>query len=61
MKPDVGVIIHWLYGSRAIHQRAAGERFARISLELGGKNALVVCDDAGPGERREMGSALAFA
>lgn len=27
-------------------QRAAGPRFARISLELGGKNALVVCDDA---------------
>ena len=27
-------------------QRAAGERFARISLELGGKNSLVVCDDA---------------
>ncbi|MEW6402813.1 MAG: aldehyde dehydrogenase family protein [Chloroflexota bacterium] len=27
-------------------QRAAAPRFARISLELGGKNALVVCDDA---------------
>lgn len=27
-------------------QRAAGPRFARISLELGGKNSLVVCDDA---------------
>jgi aldehyde dehydrogenase (NAD+) len=27
-------------------QRVAGERFARVSLELGGKNALVVCDDA---------------
>ncbi|HSB01874.1 MAG TPA: aldehyde dehydrogenase family protein [Anaerolineales bacterium] len=27
-------------------QRAAGERLARISLELGGKNSLVVCDDA---------------
>ncbi|MDO8753453.1 MAG: aldehyde dehydrogenase family protein [Anaerolineales bacterium] len=27
-------------------QRSAGERFARISLELGGKNPLVVCDDA---------------
>lgn len=26
--------------------RVASERFARISLELGGKNALVVCDDA---------------
>ena len=27
-------------------QRIAGERLARVSLELGGKNALVVCDDA---------------
>ena len=27
-------------------QQAAGARFARISLELGGKNPLVVCDDA---------------
>jgi aldehyde dehydrogenase (NAD+) len=27
-------------------QRVAGERLARISLELGGKNPLVVCDDA---------------
>ncbi|HJR58769.1 MAG TPA: aldehyde dehydrogenase family protein [Vicinamibacterales bacterium] len=27
-------------------QRVAGERLARVSLELGGKNALVVCDDA---------------
>jgi alpha-ketoglutaric semialdehyde dehydrogenase len=27
-------------------QRVAGDRLARVSLELGGKNALVVCDDA---------------
>jgi acyl-CoA reductase-like NAD-dependent aldehyde dehydrogenase len=27
-------------------QRVAGERFTRVSLELGGKNPLVVCDDA---------------
>lgn len=27
-------------------QRVAGERFVRVSLELGGKNPLVVCDDA---------------
>ncbi len=27
-------------------QRRAGPRFARLSLELGGKNALVVCEDA---------------
>lgn len=29
-----------------IIQRVASERFARVSLELGGKNPLVVCDDA---------------
>jgi aldehyde dehydrogenase (NAD+) len=27
-------------------QRVAGERFARVSLEMGGKNPFVVCDDA---------------
>lgn len=27
-------------------QKVAGERLAKVSLELGGKNALVVCDDA---------------
>jgi aldehyde dehydrogenase (NAD+) len=27
-------------------QRVAGERLAKVSLELGGKNPLVVCDDA---------------
>lgn len=45
--PDVGVIS--FTGSTEVGriiQRAAGERFARISLELGGKNPLVVCDDA---------------
>jgi aldehyde dehydrogenase (NAD+) len=44
---DVGVIS--FTGSTEVGryiQRAAGPRFARISLELGGKNALVVCDDA---------------
>ena len=44
---DVGVIS--FTGSTEVGriiQRVAGERFARISLELGGKNALVVCDDA---------------
>ena len=30
---------------RAVNERAAG-RLARVCLELGGKNALVVCDDA---------------
>jgi aldehyde dehydrogenase (NAD+) len=45
--PDVGVIS--FTGSTEVGRiinRAAGERFARISLELGGKNPLVVCDDA---------------
>lgn len=45
--PDVSVIS--FTGSTKVGsyiQRAAGPRFARISLELGGKNALVVCDDA---------------
>lgn len=45
--PEVGVIS--FTGSTEVGrfiQRAAGERFARISLELGGKNSLVVCDDA---------------
>ncbi len=44
--PDVGVIS--FTGSTEVGryvQRAAGERLARVSLELGGKNALVVCDD----------------
>ncbi len=45
--PDVGVIS--FTGSTEVGrliQRVAGARFARISLELGGKNPLVVCDDA---------------
>lgn len=45
--PDVGVVS--FTGSTAVGRnlsRIAGERLARVSLELGGKNALVVCDDA---------------
>ena len=45
--PEVGVIS--FTGSTEVGQRiqkAAGERFARVSLEMGGKNPLVVCDDA---------------
>lgn len=44
---DVSVIS--FTGSTAVGRRIAveaGERLAKISLELGGKNALVVCDDA---------------
>jgi len=45
--PDVGVIS--FTGSTKVGrivQRIAGERLAKVSLELGGKNPLVVCDDA---------------
>lgn len=45
--PDVGVIS--FTGSAEVGryvQRVAGERLAKVSLELGGKNPLVVCDDA---------------
>ena len=45
--PDVGVIS--FTGSTAVGkmiQRVAGERLARVSLELGGKNPFIVCDDA---------------
>ena len=45
--PDVGVVS--FTGSTEVGryvQRAAGERLAKVSLELGGKNPLVVCDDA---------------
>lgn len=44
---DVGVIS--FTGSTSVGkqiQLTAGKRLARVSLELGGKNALVVCDDA---------------
>jgi len=44
--PEVGVIS--FTGSTAVGrqiQRVAGERFTRVSLELGGKNPFVVCDD----------------
>ena len=45
--PDVGVIS--FTGSTAVGRQiavSAGRRLARLSLELGGKNPLVVCDDA---------------
>jgi len=45
--PDIDVIS--FTGSTAVGkyiQRAAAERLAKVSLELGGKNPLVVCDDA---------------
>jgi aldehyde dehydrogenase (NAD+) len=45
--PDIGVIS--FTGSTEVGRyiaETAGKRLARISLELGGKNPLVVCDDA---------------
>ena len=45
--PEVGVIS--FTGSAAVGRgiaEAAGRRLAKVSLELGGKNPLVVCDDA---------------
>ena len=45
--PDVAVVS--FTGSTAVGRRIAaiaGERLAKVSLELGGKNPLVVCDDA---------------
>jgi aldehyde dehydrogenase (NAD+) len=45
--PDVAVVS--FTGSSAVGRqiaRVAGERMAKVCLELGGKNPLVVCDDA---------------
>jgi len=45
--PDVDVVS--FTGSSAVGRRiasVAGQRLAKVSLELGGKNPLVVCDDA---------------
>jgi aldehyde dehydrogenase (NAD+) len=45
--PDVGVVS--FTGSTAVGRQiaeVAGKRLAKVSLELGGKNPLVVCDDA---------------
>lgn len=47
MNPDVAVVS--FTGSTAVGRwiaEIAGKRLARVSLELGGKNPLVVCDDA---------------
>lgn len=40
--------------------KAAGNRLARVSLELGGKNALVVCDDADIDQAVHWASLSAF-
>jgi acyl-CoA reductase-like NAD-dependent aldehyde dehydrogenase len=58
---DVDVIS--FTGSTAVGrfiQRAAAERMVRISLELGGKNPLVVCDDADLDVAAEWSALSAF-
>jgi len=47
VNPEVGVIS--FTGSTAVGRQiavTAGQRLAKVSLELGGKNPLIVCDDA---------------
>lgn len=59
--PDVQVIS--FTGSTRVGreiQRVAGDRFARVSLELGGKNAFVVCDDADLDEAVRWAALSAF-
>jgi aldehyde dehydrogenase (NAD+) len=59
--PDVGVIS--FTGSTRVGreiQRNAGDRFARVSLELGGKNPFVVCDDADLDEAARWAALSAF-
>ena len=59
--PDVGVVS--FTGSTRVGrdiQRVAGDRFARVSLELGGKNAFVVCDDADLDEAVRWATLSAF-
>jgi aldehyde dehydrogenase (NAD+) len=41
-------------------QERAGRRLAKVCMELGGKNALVVCDDADLDRAVEFGAASAF-
>lgn len=58
-----GVGVVSLTGSTAAGravQRAAGERLARVSLELGGKNPFVVCDDADLAEAARWAVLSAF-
>jgi aldehyde dehydrogenase (NAD+) len=58
---DVGVVS--FTGSTRVGreiQRVAGDRFARVSLELGGKNPFVVCDDADLDEAARWAALSAF-
>jgi aldehyde dehydrogenase (NAD+) len=58
---DVGVVS--FTGSTRVGreiQRVAADRFARVSLELGGKNPFVVCDDADVDEAARWAALSAF-
>ena len=59
--PDVAVVS--FTGSTAVGRliaRIAGERLAKVCLELGGKNPLVVCDDANVEKAAEAAALSAF-
>ena len=59
--PGVGVLS--FTGSTRVGreiQRVAGDRFARVSLELGGKNPFIVCDDADLEEASRWAALSAF-
>ena len=58
---DIGVVS--FTGSTRVGreiQRIAADRFARVSLELGGKNPFVVCDDADVDEAARWAALSAF-
>ncbi|MBN8195911.1 aldehyde dehydrogenase family protein [Thalassospira povalilytica] len=59
--PDVDVIS--FTGSTSVGRKIAtiaGERLARVSLELGGKNPFIVCDDANIDEAAKWAALSAF-
>jgi acyl-CoA reductase-like NAD-dependent aldehyde dehydrogenase len=60
---DERVAVVSFTGSTAVGRmiaRVAGERLAKVCLELGGKNPLVVCDDADLGNAAEAAALSAF-
>jgi alpha-ketoglutaric semialdehyde dehydrogenase len=60
---DERVAIVSFTGSTAVGRmiaRVAGERLAKVCLELGGKNPLVVCDDAGLEAAADAAAASAY-
>jgi aldehyde dehydrogenase (NAD+) len=60
---DERVAVVSFTGSTAVGRmiaRVAGERLAKVCLELGGKNPLVVCDDANLGKAAQAAALSAF-